>query len=188
MSERILDRAIVFAVDAHAGVTRRDGHTPYILHCTETAAITATMAEDPEVLAAAVLHDILEDTAVTREQLADTFGPRITELVVELSENKRSDLPPEDTWLVRKEETIDTLERTSDPAVRMIFLGDKLSNLRGIYRDYLQYGDDLWEMFHQKSRAKQGWYYMRLEQALSSLSHTTAFAEFHRLRQAVFEG
>ena len=170
MSERILDRAIVFAVDAHAGVTRRDGHTPYILHCTETAAITATMTEDPEVLAAAVLHDTLEDTAVTREQLTDTFGPRITELVVELSENKRSDLPPEDT------------------AVRMIFLGDKLSNLRGIYRDYLQYGDDLWEMFHQKSRAKQGWYYMRLEQALNSLSHTTAFAEFHRLRQAVFEG
>lgn len=187
MSESILDRAIVFAVKAHGGVTRRDGHTPYILHCTETAAIAATMTREPEVLAAAVLHDILEDTPITREELSAGFGPRVTDLVAELSENKRPDLPPEDTWLVRKEETIDTLERTQDPAVRILFLADKLSNLRGIYRDYLEYGDELWEMFHQKSRAKQGWYYMRIEQALSPLSHTPAFSELRRLRRAVFD-
>lgn len=186
MNETILDRALIFAVTAHQGATRRDGHTPYILHCAETAAITATMTDDLEVLAAAVLHDVLEDTAVTQEELTAQFGPRVTALVAALSENKRPELPPEDTWLVRKEETIDALTHSSLDEKR-ICLADKLSNLRGIHRDYRRYQDDLWEMFHQKSRAKQGWYYMRLEQALSALSDTNAFQEFRRLRQDIFD-
>ena len=121
----LLDRAILFAVKAHAGAVRRDGHTPYILHCTEAAAIAATM---------------------TQEQ-----------------------------------------EESTDLAVAQLYLADKLSNLRGIARDYEEYGDDLWEFFHQKSRAKQSWYYYRLETALEKLSDTDAFHEFHRLRIRVFE-
>ena len=164
----LLDRAILFAVKAHAGAVRRDGHTPYILHCTEAAAIAATMTQEQEVLAAAVLH-------------------RVAQLVGAMSENKRPNLPPEDTWLVRKEETIAALEESTDLAVAQLYLADKLSNLRGIARDYEEYGDDLWEFFHQKSRAKQSWYYYRLETALEKLSDTDAFHEFHRLRIRVFE-
>ena len=188
MNETILDRAIIFAARAHQGAVRRDGHTPYILHCTETAAITATMTDDLTALAAAVLHDVLEDTPVTQPELEAEFGSEITRLVAALSENKRPDLPPEDTWLIRKEETIDALERTDDPDIKRICLADKLSNLRGIHRDYQRLGDDLWELFHQKSRAKQGWYYKRLEQALSCLADTGTYQEFRRLRQAIFEG
>ena len=182
-----MDRAIIFAAKAHAGATRRDGHTPYILHCTEAAAIAATLTLDPEILAAAVLHDVVEDTAVTQEALETQFGSRIAGLVQAMSENKRPNLPPEATWLVRKEETIAALEETQDLAVRQLTLADKLSNLRGIARDYEKYGDDLWEFFHQKSRAKQSWYYYRLETALSPLADTDAYREFHRLRLRVFE-
>ena len=183
----LLDRAILFAVKAHAGAVRRDGHTPYILHCTEAAAIAATMTQEQEVLAAAVLHDVVEDTDVTAETLESEFGSRVAQLVGAMSENKRPDLPPEDTWLVRKEETIAALEESTDLAVAQLYLADKLSNLRGIARDYEEYGDDLWEFFHQKSRAKQSWYYYRLETALEKLSDTDAFREFHRLRIRVFE-
>lgn len=183
----LLDRAILFAVKAHAGAVRRDGHTPYILHCTETAAIAATMTQDQEVLAAAVLHDVVEDTKVTVKTLETEFGSRVAQLVGSMSENKRPELPPEDTWLVRKEETIAALEESTDLAVAQLYLADKLSNLRGIARDYEEYGDDLWEFFHQKSRAKQSWYYYRLETALEKLSDTDAFREFHRLRVRVFE-
>ncbi len=183
----LLDQAIIFAVQAHAGAQRRDGHPPYILHCTEAAAIAATLTQDQEVLAAAVLHDVIEDTDVTFKTLSDKFGPRVAGLVQDMSENKRPELPPEETWLIRKEETISALERSADPALKQLFLADKLSNLRGIARDYTEYGDDLWEFFHQKSRAKQSWYYFRLESALSSLSGTDAFHEFHHLRLRVFE-
>ena len=183
----LLDRAILFAVKAHAGAVRRDGHTPYILHCTEAAAIAATMTQEQEVLAAAVLHDVVEDTDVTAETLKSEFGSRVALLVGAMSENKRPDLPPEDTWLVRKEETIAALEESTDLAVAQLYLADKLSNLRGIARDYEEYGDDLWEFFHQKSRAKQSCSYYRLEPALEKLSDTDAFHEFHRLRIRVFE-
>lgn len=183
----LLDRAIIFAAKAHAGAVRRDGHTPYILHCTEAAAIAATMTQDQEVLAAAVLHDGVEDTDVTAETLEAEFGSRVAQLVGAMSENKRPELSPEDTWLVRKEETIAALEESTDLAVAQLYLADKLSNLRGIARDYEEYGDDLWEFFHQKSRAKQSWYYYRLETALEKLSDTDAFREFHRLRIRVFE-
>ena len=183
----LLDRAIIFAAKAHAGAVRRDGHTPYILHCTEAAAIAATMTQDQEVLAAAVLHDVVEDTDVTAETLEAEFGSHVAQLVGAMSENKRPELSPEDTWLVRKEETIAALEESTDLAVAQLYLADKLSNLRGIARDYEEYGDDLWEFFHQKSRAKQSWYYYRLETALEKLSDTDAFREFHRLRIRVFE-
>lgn len=183
----LLDRAILFATKAHAGALRRDGHTPYILHCTEAAAIVATMTQEQEVLAAAVLHDVVEDTAVTAETLEMEFGSQVAQLVAAMSENKRSKLPPEDTWLVRKEETIAALEESTDLAVAQLYLADKLSNLRGIARDYAEYGDDLWDFFHQKSRAKQSWYYYRLETALSKLSDTDAYREFHQLRLRVFE-
>jgi GTP diphosphokinase / guanosine-3',5'-bis(diphosphate) 3'-diphosphatase len=183
----LLDRAIIFAAKAHAGAVRRDGHTPYILHCTEAAAIAATMTQDQEVLAAAVLHDVVEDTDVTAKTLEAEFGSRVAQLVGAMSENKRPELSPEDTWLVRKEETIAALEESTDLAVAQLYLADKLSNLRGIARDYEEYGDDLWEFFHQKSRAKQSWYYYRLETALEKLSDTDAFREFHRLRIRVFE-
>lgn len=183
----LLDRAIIFAVKAHAGAVRRDGRTPYILHCTETAEIAATMTTDETVLAAAVLHDVLEDTAVTAEDLTGAFGPAVTALVSAMSENKRPDLPPEETWLVRKEETLDVIEQSDNLALKQLFLSDKLSNLRGICRDYARIGDDLWETFHQKSRAKQSWYYFRLEDALTALSDTDAFREFHQLRLNLFE-
>ena len=87
---------------------------------------------------------------------------------------------------IRKEETITAIEQSHDDDFRRICLADKLSNLRGISRDYRKYGDDIWDNFHQKSRKKQGWYYFRLESALSSLSDTEAWKEFHQLRIFVF--
>ena len=179
--------AFEFAAKAHGAQMRKDG-SPFITHPLAVAQIVAEELHlDSESIEAALLHDVIEDTDVTFKTLSDKFGPRVAGLVQDMSENKRPELPPEETWLIRKEETISALERSADPALKQLFLADKLSNLRGIARDYTEYGDDLWEFFHQKSRAKQSWYYFRLESALSSLSDTDAFHEFHHLRLRVFE-
>ena len=107
--ESILDKAIVFAVQAHSGMVRKGTKTPYILHPLEAAAIVATMTDDEEVIAAAVLHDVLEDTPVTVNQLIEEFGQRVTAFVSAESENKREDIPATETWKLRKQETIDAL-------------------------------------------------------------------------------
>ena len=95
---KTLEDAIKFAADAHAGVKRKGKNRAYILHPLEAMIIAASLTEDEEVLAAAVLHDTVEDTAVTKEQLEQTFGSRVANLVAAESENKREDTPAEETW------------------------------------------------------------------------------------------
>ena len=73
----LLDRAIIFAVRAHAGTERRGKGFPYIVHPMEAVEIVATMTPDQELLAAAVLHDTVEDTDVTIEQIRTEFGEQI---------------------------------------------------------------------------------------------------------------
>ena len=65
----LFEKAIIYAVAAHAGMVRKGTATPYIVHPMEAAAIAATMTNDDEILAAAVLHDTIEDTCVTAEDL-----------------------------------------------------------------------------------------------------------------------
>jgi myo-inositol-1(or 4)-monophosphatase len=183
----ILDKAIVFAVNEHKGAVRKGTDTPYILHPLEAAAIVGSMTNDEDVIAAAVLHDILEDTPVTAAQLRNEFCERITELVITETEDKRTDKPPGETWKLRKRETIDALRNEPSLAVKMIALGDKLSNVRAMHSDYLKVGDRLWERFNQKSKAEHGWYYRSVAEAIKDLAAYPAWQEYDRLVREVFE-
>ena len=74
----LLDRAILFAVKAHAGAVRRDGHTPYILHCTEAAAIAATMTQEPMTIPLPKNQIITSATnSLAPEEIPSTKGPAI---------------------------------------------------------------------------------------------------------------
>ena len=83
LNTELLDRAIIFAVQAHAGTERRGKGFPYIVHPMEAMAIVSTMTADQELLAAAALHDTVEDTDVTVEDLRKEFGDRIAALVAD---------------------------------------------------------------------------------------------------------
>ena len=185
-SMNILEEAIIFAVKAHAGAVRKDGRTPYILHPLEAMQICASLTDDPEVLAAAVLHDTVEDTSVTPEELRSLFGERVAALVASETENKRVGLPPESTWQIRKEESLQDLENAEDPAIRILWLADKLSNMRSFYKLWQAEGDAVWEHFHQKDPLKQAWYYRRIAEALSGLSGTGAWKEYDQYVRTIF--
>ena len=77
MDTTVLDKAIGFAARAHAGQVRKGTSTPYILHPLEAAAICATVTDDLEVLAAAVLHDVVEDTGISIDQVEEEI-PGVT--------------------------------------------------------------------------------------------------------------
>ena len=81
LDTQLLDRAIVFAVKAHAGTERRGKGFPYIVHPMEAVEIVATMTPDQELLAAAALHDTVEDTSVSIEDIRAQFGDRVARLV-----------------------------------------------------------------------------------------------------------
>jgi (p)ppGpp synthase/HD superfamily hydrolase len=146
------------------------------------------MTDDPEIIAAAVLHDTIEDTKTTYEDILGMFGKRVAELVNTESENKRSDMPPADTWKTRKQETIDALAGEKDPAVKMICLSDKLSNIRQLYRDRKKVGDKVWDRFNQHDPKEHEWYYRSIVELLSDFKDTAAYSEFSDLVNRVFDG
>ena len=186
MMKDLVSEAIVFATAAHDGMRRRKGEAPYVLHPMEVGAIIGTMTDSQEVIAAGVLHDVVEDAGITIEQIGEKFGARVMELVASETENKREELPPEQTWRIRKEESIEKLRATEDIEVLMLWIGDKLSNIRAIYRDYLVEGDALWNRFHQSDAGVQAWYYRSIMKYTERLSDTLAWVEYKTLVEKIF--
>ena len=182
----LVSEAIAFAVKAHDGMRRKKSEAPYILHPMEAATIVGTMSDDQNLIAAAVLHDVVEDAGVTIEEVEAKFGKRVRELVESETEDKRADLPPADTWRIRKEETLAILRSTEDIAVLMVWLGDKLANMRSIYRDWKVEGDAMWQRFNQKDAKEQAWYYSSIVQLTRRLSYTSAWLEYKTLTELVF--
>ena len=185
LDTQLLDRAIVFAVKAHAGTERRGKGFPYIVHPMEAVEIVATMTPDQELLAAAALHDTVEDTSVTIEDIRAQFGPRVAALVEAESDVFMEGVSEEDSWHARKQAAIDRLARAPHDA-KMVALGDKLSNMRAIARDYAVMGDKLWNIIHAKDPKDHEWHYRGLADSLRELSDTFAFQEFERLIDQVF--
>ena len=182
----LVSSAIVFAAKAHDGMRRKKSDAPYILHPMEAAVIVGTMTDDQNLIAAAALHDVVEDANVTLDEIEEKFGKRVRELVASETEDKREELPPADTWRIRKEETLAVLKNTTDVDVLTVWLGDKLSNMRAIYRDFKVEGNAMWEKFNQKDVNEQAWYYRTIVEYTERLSHTSAWLEYKTLTELVF--
>ena len=181
----LLDRAIIFAVKAHAGTERRGKGFPYIVHPMEAVEIVATITPDQELLAAAALHDVVEDTDISADDLRAEFGNRIADLVVAESDVFEDGVSEEDSWHARKKAAIDRLARAPYEA-KIVAMGDKLSNMRAIARDYAVKGDSLWSIFHAKDPKDHEWHYRGLADSLSDLKDTFAYKEFVSLIDQVF--
>ena len=179
----LFDQAILFAVKHHAGAVRKTSALPYIVHPLETMQILYSMGADIPLLTAAVLHDTVEDTHATLNDIYLKFGNHIGALVEAHTEDKRL------TWMERKQHTIQTLPQAS-MEVKMMILADKVSNLRSIAKDYKRLGEVFWDSFNAP-KEKQKWYYSQVYQALHELKDTPQTAEIYgemeRLYNEIFE-
>lgn len=186
MDSSLLDKAIIFAVKAHANTERRGKGFPYIVHPMEAVEIVATMTPDQELLAAAALHDTIEDTDVTVEEIRSEFGERVANIVYNESDQFEAGVSEEDSWRSRKQIAISRLAKVSMES-KMVALGDKLSNMRAIWRDYQVKGDELWKIFHAPGgKPDHEWHYRGLAESLKELSDTFAYKEFVTLIDGVF--
>lgn|SRR5574344_341579 len=185
MDTAFLDRAIIFAVRAHANTKRKGKGFPYIVHPLEAMGIVATITSDKELLAAAVLHDTVEDTDVTIEDIRREFGERVADIVLTETEFKVDNMSEKDSWHYRRQKTIDRLAAASSDA-KIVAMGDKLSNMRAIARDYEQKGDDTWNLFNVNDPKEHEWHYRGLAASLSELKDTFAYREFVDLIETVF--
>ena len=175
----MIKRAAEFAEKAHRGAMRKGTNVPYITHPLETAVIVSMMTEDPELIAAALLHDTMEDAGVTYEELRGIFGPRVAALVSEESEDKSR------TWMERKTATLEHL-RTAGRDLKLLTLADKLSNIRSMSRDYLLVGEQLWQRFRVKEKELHSWYYTSMIELLSDFAQTKEYQEYVSLCRRLF--
>lgn len=180
-----LDKAIEFAVKAHSSSERRGKGFPYVVHPLEAMSIVATITPDQELLAAAVLHDTVEDTNITVDDIRREFGDRVASLVEAESDKFIKGLSEEDSWHDRKQAAIDRIANAPYDA-KIVALGDKLSNMRAIWRDYEEQGDELWNIFHVKDKAEHEWHYRGLVHSMFELTNTFAYREFMTLVDKVF--
>lgn len=174
----LLEESIVYATVMYQGKVRKFKGVPFILHPMEVAQILATMTDDQEILAAGILHDILEETSGTLQDIEKRFGKRVAMIVASETEN---DYPGEDrsaTWKKRKEESLKVLKNSNDIGVQMLWLADKLANIRSLARIYSERGEELWKVLHQKDPEEHRWYYRSIAEIVElQLNKTGAFKE-----------
>ncbi len=166
----MIRKAARFSAKAHEGMMRKGTCIPYSFHPQEAAVIVSGLTSDPEIISAALLHDVIEDAGVTYEELEAEFGTRVADLVQAESEDKSK------TWKERKQATIDRLT-TAGLDVKMICLGDKLSNLRSTAAEYLLKGEGVWLKFREKDKKEHEWYYRGVLNQLSEFRGERAYEE-----------
>ena len=148
--------------------------------------IVAGLTDDEDVIAAAVLHDVVEDTSHGEEDIRKKFGDRVADLVMAESEDKMTHIPAGASWELRKQATIDHLDKLDDDAI-LICLGDKLANIREMARDHAAIGDELWKRFNQNDKNKHAWYYGSLCDKLAGrLGEIPQIKEYRALLKEVF--
>jgi len=126
----LVNQALIFATAAHAAVGQRRKYTnePYIIHPMEVRQIVATVSQDPAMLAAALLHDVVEDTAVELTLIRNLFGQEVADLVSWLTDISR---PTDGNRAARK--ALDRAHIAQAPAAaQTIKVCDILSNTRSI--------------------------------------------------------
>ena len=177
-----MNKAIIYAVEKHAGQLRKGTQIPYIVHPMEVLALLNEMRADMTVIIAGVLHDTVEDTSATIDDIIREFGEDVAELVGNHTEDKSK------TWFQRKSQGLRELAEGSFD-LKCLVLADKLSNVRNMYRDYMIEGDEYWDRFNAPFE-KQAWYYNSAVKAMEELkdNENTAvrYNEFKEIVEKTF--
>ncbi len=138
----LVARAYEIAREAHSGQRRKDDGSPFITHPLAVARVLNNAGFGEDVLAAALLHDVVEDTDLSPDEIERRFGPAVARLVEALSEDKDIDGYEE-----RKSAHREQVERAGRDAVA-IYIADKLSNLRDMRAIYRLEGEGIAPRFN----------------------------------------
>jgi (p)ppGpp synthase/HD superfamily hydrolase len=149
MQPTLIEKAIRMATSAHEGQMRKDG-PPYIIHPVAVTLMLAQRGFAEEVIAAALVHDVLEDTTVTAEQMRGELGPDVLELVQTVSYDKNL------SWEDQRVKYIEAVRAGSEGA-KAISIADKIHNAESLLMGYQKEGKAIWSHFN-RDRDKKLWF------------------------------
>jgi len=128
VDEALLNRAYVFTLKAHGTQMRHSGD-PYFSHPIEVAGILTDLEMDGDTIITAILHDTIEDTVATKEQIEELFGPNVARMVDGVTKLSRIEIPTEQTRQVESFRKF-LLAMSTDIRVLLVKLADRLHNMR----------------------------------------------------------
>jgi len=155
----LLDYAIYYATRAHNGQKRKsDKNVDMIFHPFTVAMMIQRAGGSEEAVIAGVLHDVVEDTPYSLDDVRNEFGDKIANIVSEVTEKK--ELP----WKERKIEAINRI-KTASLEGKLVECADKISNLETMYNLYEEIGEEIWSSF-KRPKEEQKWYYTEMYKAV----------------------
>jgi (p)ppGpp synthase/HD superfamily hydrolase len=157
-----LERALRFAARCHRHQLRKASDTPYIEHVMGVALLLDRLGFAEEVVIAGLLHDVVEDTDATLEQVEAEFGSEVAETVRHCSEVKTDAAGNKRPWADRKRDHLAALAH-APVAARAVVLADKLHNLISMELD-LREGRVVWQAFNADRAQVIDYYNRTLEQ------------------------
>ncbi|MHA2203447.1 MAG: HD domain-containing protein [Candidatus Hodarchaeales archaeon] len=181
-------QAFEFAFLHHAGSTRKGTQIPYIVHTMDVAAILLKNCASEDMIAAGLLHDVIEEEKVKLQELENRFGRKIAQLVsfaTEPEELRKGE--SRKTWEKRKQHTLNHLE-TATQEEKLFSCADKLANIRDMIINHKQLGNKLWERFNAPYE-KQRWYYRSLCEAYvkgEGIGNYPAYKQFKECVEQLF--
>lgn len=137
-----IQNAINFSIAAHSGQTRKGKDIPYITHPLTVALILSQTGASDDVVIAGILHDTMEDSGVTKDDIAQNFGENVAGLVYAVSEKDKS-LP----WMERKMAALAEMDTMSQGAL-LLKSADVLCNMTDICKDYREKGEAMFASFN----------------------------------------
>ncbi len=191
MADDIIIRAFEFAYQAHSNTKRKGSTSPYITHPMTVATILMRHNLPDEIIAASLLHDVVEDENITFDEIQGQFGEEVCFYVRSVTEPPSLDNSPAErkrSWKTRKRDTINSLI-TANKNVKMLSCADKVANLSDMERDLANQGDKLWTRFNAP-KSEQRWYYHSLMESYisepDSLKDSPLYKEFCTLVGRIF--
>ena len=163
-----LARALKYASKHHAGQTRKGSDVPYLTHL---LAVSALVLEDGGTEAeaiAALLHDVVEDTGVSRRDVRERFGRRVARIVAACTDINLGEEHTAENWFLRRQRLLERL-RDPDvlPATVRVKAADSLHNVRSLTADLRRRGPEVWTHFHAGA-VDQLWYYRSVAVVVSA--------------------
>ena len=182
MTDRIFE-AIEFAVKAHRGQFRKGTKIPFIVHPMDVGRKLIEIGAQEDLVIAGILHDTVEDTSVTLDEIKVSFGKKVADIIYTVSEPDKAK-----SWRERKQHTINKLE-TASMDVLIVECADKLDNILAIQSDYKKESEAFWSRFNC-SKEQQKWYYMSLDDVFSKRKDNEVIIKlvehFHKAVDKVF--
>jgi hypothetical protein len=137
------EAALLFATQRHAGQVRHNTATPYLGHLLATCAIVLEEGGDGYQAVAALLHDVLEDTATTREEVRERFGDEVYRVVADCTDADQDERKAM-SWPERKRAHLDRMAMAETDSL-LVIAADKVCSLQSLVDDLIRFGPSLFD-------------------------------------------